>query len=358
MKAVHASVRGDWSAVGTVAIAVMVAAALMGVGVLHVYLKSLGIVLTPAAESTFLVRISPDHTMRARGLAIRPNGVEAMHGVFTEFGYDVAALGDESVLVPRVFVKSLPDDLESVQPVKRRKKLFIQAMLPQVLLINETIRESRQRLLAIKPAIEAGTLGWRDRRWLDRLYERYRVEEDDLAELVRRVDTVPVALALAQAAIESAWGTSRFAREGNAMFGQWTWSRSGGIVPEQRDEGASHSIRAFTQIVDSVSAYVRNLNTHSAYDRFRRARAAIRRAGGRLDSMTLAATLDRYSQRGRAYVEDIYQLIRRNGLRRFRDARLAARLCRLVDADAGPVTARAASSYLPLCRTAEPRGRT
>ena len=347
LRSVRASLRGGWSPVGTVAIAVMVAVGLMALGVLHVYLKSRGIVLTAAVERSILVRMGPAQTVRARGIAVRPGGVARMRGVFADLGYDIARIGGDRPVVPRVFVSPLPRDLKSVRPASERKKLFVQAVLPQVLLVNELILASRQRLLALSGAIGAGTLGRRDRRWLAGMETRYRVEADDFDELIRRVDAVPAPLALAQAAIESGWGTSRFAREGNALFGQWTWARRGGLVPKLRDEGASHAIRAFRQIADSVSAYVRNLNTHAAYAGFRATRAAMRRAGKPRDGSTLAAALGRYSQRGEAYVADIRGIIRRNRLGRFDNARLTARTCRI--ADSRPPAPRAMLVRVPRC---------
>ena len=329
---IHRSVkdylRGAWSPAGTVAIAVILAVALMSLGVLHIYLKSSGIVLTAAVERSILVRVGPAQTVRARGIALRPDDVAQMRDVFAALDYDTARTGEDSFSVPRLFVSPLPADLKSVRSAAARKKLFVQALLPQVLLINELVLASRQKLLTLKDDIETRSLSRRDRKWFDDLKRRYRVKGDDYGALISRVDAVPVALALAQAAIESGWGTSRFAREGNALFGQWTWARRGGLVPEKRDAGATHSIRAFSQIADSVFAYVRNLNTHTAYTEFRKVRAAIRRAGVTLDGITLSTTLNRYSQRGEAYVADIRGIIKRNRLDRLADATFMTRTCR------------------------------
>ncbi len=346
VRAVRASLGGGWSPWGTLAIAVVVALGLMALGVLHVYLKSRGIVPTAAVERSILVAMNPGRTVRARGLAVRPGGVDRLRDVFSELGYDIARIGADRPVVPRLFVSPLPHDLKSVASAAERKKLFIQAILPQVLLVNELIGASRQRLLALRDGIVAGTLGRRDRAWLGDVKTRYRVDGDDLDALMRRVDAVPVALALAQAAIESGWGTSRFAREGNALFGQWTWARRGGLVPKERDKGASHAIRRFRQIADSVSAYVRNLNTHPAYAEFRAARAALRRAGKPLDGFALAATLGGYSERGAAYIEDIRGIIRHNRLDRFRGAALMTRTCR---APTGRAARRAVLGRIPRC---------
>ncbi len=328
LRAARASLSGGWSPVGTVTIAVAVALGLMALGVLHVFLKSRGIVLTAAVERSILVRMGPARSVRARGIAVRPGDVDGLRGVFSDLGFDASRIGRDRSAVPRVFVTMLPVDLASVRPPAARKKLFIEILLPHVLLVNEMILASRRKLLALRDGIRSGTLGRRDRAWLADIKSRYRVEDDDLDELIHRADAVPVALALAQAAIESGWGTSRFARDGNALFGQWTWARRGGLAPLRRDDGAVHSVRAFQQIADSVSAYVRNLNTHPAYAAFREARAGLRRAGEALDGFALSSKLGGYSQRGQAYVEDVRGIIRQNRLGRFRDAKLMTRTCR------------------------------
>lgn len=350
LRAARASLSGGWSPVGTVTIAVAVALGLMSLGVLHVFLKSRGIVLTAAVERSILVRMGPGQSVRARGIAVRPGDVDGLRGVFSDLGFDASRIGRDRSAVPRVFVTMLPADLASVRPPAARKKLFIEILLPQVLLVNELILASRRKLLALRDDIRSGTLGRRDRAWLADIKSRYRVEGDDLDdlnELIRRVDVVPVALALAQGAIESGWGTSRFARDGNALFGQWSWARRGGLTPRRRDRGASHQVRAFQQITDSVSAYTLNLNTHPAYAEFRQARAGMRLAGEPLESLALASMLGGYSQRGEAYIEDIYGMVRHNRLDRFRDAELTPRTCRLA-AD-GAVPRRTPLVRVPRC---------
>ncbi len=136
--------------------------------------------------------------------------------------------------------------------------------------------------------------------------------------MLRRVDGVPPSLVLAQAAEESGWGTSRFVREGNALFGQWTWTDDHrGIVPAEREEGESHRIRAFSSVKGAIQAYVRNLNTHPAYDRFR-----LQRALG-ASGYDLTATLDKYSERGLKYVETLRTIMQSNRLIALDQARLS-----------------------------------
>jgi len=161
-----------------------------------------------------------------------------------------------------------------------------------------------------------------DRLWLARLATSYGVVEDEsspvdqpaLDELILRVDVVPVSLALSQCAEESGWGTSRFAAEGNALFGQWTWSGKG-IKPEQQRSGmGDYRIAAFETPLGSVMAYMVNLNTHAAYEKLRARRAEMRARGERISGWELAKTLDRYSERGQAYVDSLHGIMRVNQL--------------------------------------------
>ena len=141
--------------------------------------------------------------------------------------------------------------------------------------------------------------------WLIVMSERYGVGEGDIDGLLHRVYIIPTSLALAQGAEESGWGTSRFAREGNAIFGQWTFAREGNLVPRRRDNGKIHKIRAFETLLDGAKAYAKNLNTHRAYRGFRKLRAGMRRAGHPVEGEVLARTLLSYPERGPAYIETI-----------------------------------------------------
>jgi len=226
--------------------------------------------------------------------------------------------------VPRMFLASLPGDLSAVAENSERKEIFFRTMLPLVLQANEEISTDRRRLWRLRYQTRLGQkAGPADRLWLQVMSEIYRVKRGDIDALLGRIDIVPPSLALAQAAEESGWGTSRFAREGNAMFGQWTYSGNNGLVPDDRDEGATHQVRAFGSLIDSVRAYALNLNSHRAYRNFRSRRAALRRSGAPIDGRDLAGNLNRYSQRGEAYVSALRGLIDTNGLGRLDDARLA-----------------------------------
>jgi Bax protein len=248
---------------------------------------------------------------------------EKLSDMFSDLGYHLDRVRGRDDVVPRVFLASLPRDLKRARSVDTRKRVFLKAILPLVLKVNESILLERGRLLALRQRAEAGReLTPAARIWLEDLARRYGVETLDFDELLRRVDAIPPGLALAQGAEESGWGTSRFALEGNAPFGQWTFDPDEGIVPERRDNGKSHLVRAYDHLLDGVWAYSLNLNTHPAYRGFRRMRADMRRTGRELDGYALAGTLMRYSERGKAYIESIRTIMRVNDLTPLDHARL------------------------------------
>ncbi|OEJ64349.1 hypothetical protein BEN30_16755 [Magnetovibrio blakemorei] len=220
---------------------------------------------------------------------------------------------------------SLPDDLQSIRETAERKAVFFKSVLPLVLQVNEQIVEDRARLWDLRTQKQVGSkLNALDRLWLAGLADRYGADRDNIGALLSHHDVVPPSLALAQAATESAWGTSRFVREGNAIFGEWTFATDHkGIVPNQRDEDKSHRVRAFDSLRDSVESYVDNLNKHRAYKEFRAARAEMRTKGQIVDGMRLANTLYRYSERGADYVSELHAIISGNELDMLDGARLS-----------------------------------
>lgn len=231
----------------------------------------------------------------------------------------------EELVVPRVILARLPEDLDQEISVERRKSVFLRAVLPAVLAVNEEIERERERLTRILATVHAGRpLDPESHAWLEATAERYDVDHDDLEVLARRIDVIPPSLALAQAAEESGWGTSRFARQGNALFGQRAWSEDVGLVPRRRVEGAQHVVRNFDSLLDSARAYAHNLNTHPAYRDFRILRAERRSAEGLFDGASLATSLERYSERGTDYIDDLHTIIRVNDLARLDASRLQA----------------------------------
>ena len=259
--------------------------------------------------------------------------ITARHGQFDLASLD-AALSEVSFRlddvrdggpVPRFYVDRIPVDILEVNDVEKRKKTFIKLVLPQILSINENIEVQRERLTGLLEKKSAGApLKANDRKWLQEIASRYREESVEPAALLEKVDKIPVSIALAQAVEESGWGTSRFAREGNALFGQRVWATGKGIVPEDRSEDETHEVRAFKSIADSIRSYVHNLNVHPAYEDFREARAS-NRAGPdtRASGLRLVDTLDVYSEKGQEYVDNLRNLIKTNGFQDFEDAILS-----------------------------------
>lgn len=220
--------------------------------------------------------------------------------------------------IPAVGVVTLPHDLDQVADVKAKKGLFFRALLPVLLAENQALLGVRDHMQGL---FDRGMtdLTSAELRWLRAVASHYRVKGDVMQaevqqRLLRRVDVIPLSLALAQAANESAWGTSRFAREGNNLFGIWTYRESEGIVPLGRPEGEIYAVRAFSTIDASVRAYLHTLNTHPAYAELRQMRAAMRSRGESLNAQTLAGGLEKYSARGHEYIEEIRTMIRGNRL--------------------------------------------
>jgi len=183
---------------------------------------------------------------------------------------------------------------------------------------NNNIKQDRKRLFTI---INKNNNNELEKKWLEKKYKQYGVLSKDLSELKIRMDEIPVSLAIAQAAKETGWGTSRFAQEGNALFGQWTWSGEG-LKPKEADKNEGHKVMKFNVLQASVRAYQRNLNTHSSYKDFRKARAELRDLDKPLDSITLSKYLDKYAETGSLYVDVLKKIIEQNRLKDFDDAKL------------------------------------
>jgi Bax protein len=221
-------------------------------------------------------------------------------------------------LLPRA--EALPA-FHRIDAIAVKKQRFFAFLAPLVQRENARVRGQRVLLLDWAARLRAGgRLDWVEHSHLGWLAREYRVDRDDrsaselIEALLRRVDEIPLGLVLAQAAKESGWGGSRFARRGNNLFGQWCFRAGCGLVPEERPAGARYEVRTFDSVRDSVASYLRNLNTHHGYRDFRALRAALREQGRPLSGLALAEGLSAYSARGRAYVREVQGLIRQNGL--------------------------------------------
>lgn len=192
--------------------------------------------------------------------------------------------------------------------VTERKREFFSIIIPLVAQANQGIMENRKRLISLK---DQNNISVEDQSWLSKMYSYYRIQNENIDLLLLRIDIVPNSLAVSQAVIESGWGTSRFAQEGNALFGQHNYSGIGGM---KVNDNVSFTIVKFDSILDSVRGYMRNLNTHRAYTTFREKRAHMRQHSQELDGSALAKTLDKYSERGYRYINDVVSVIRTNNL--------------------------------------------
>ena len=221
-------------------------------------------------------------------------------------------------LVKPIALTLLPNELKMMVNTKKRKEFFIQIVLPLIIKENNIIKKDRRTLFDIINKSNNTTL---ELSWLKKKYKQYGIKSKDLSTLKIRMDEIPVSLAIAQAAKETGWGTSRFAQEGNALFGQWTWSGEG-LKPRDAKEGEDHKVMKFNILQASVRAYQRNLNTHSTYKDFRKARAELRDSKNSLDSIILSKYLNKYAETGNQYVEVLQKIIIQNKLQDFDDAKL------------------------------------
>ena len=237
--------------------------------------------------------------------------------LFLDTGYNLNDVRKEKLVKP-VALTLLPQEMKRIENIKKRKNLFIQIILPLIIKENNNIRLDRKKLFSILNKNKNTKL---EINWLTLKFKQYGVINKDLSTLKIRMDEVPVSMAIAQAAKETGWGTSRFAQEGNALFGQWTWSGEG-IKPAGADTDSKHKVMKFKVLQASVKAYQRNLNTHSSYKEFRGARAEFRDKKKKLDSLILSKYLDKYAETGKEYVRILQQIIRQNKLTDFDDAKL------------------------------------
>ena len=242
---------------------------------------------------------------------------ETTINLFSDLEYTLEQVRNGQQVKPVYFTK-LPKDLKTLGNTEKKKELFIQIVLPLILAENEKILEDREKLFKI---LEKSFNSIGERVWLKRRFKEYKIDDSDLAELKTRMDIIPASLAIAQAAIESGWGTSRFALEGNALFGQWTWGKKG-IEPKQKDSNKKFKILNFQILRASVRAYKNNLNTNNGYKEFREARALLRQNDEKISGLKLAKHLYRYAATGKKYTTSLEKSIKMNSLDDFDEAKL------------------------------------
>jgi len=241
----------------------------------------------------------------------------SINKLFKETDYNLNSVRQKKLVKP-VALTLLPNELKMIENSKIRKEFFIKIVLPLIIKENNIIKQDRRILFKI---INKSNNTTAELNWLEKKYKQYGVKSQDLLTLKIRMDEIPVSLAIAQAAKETGWGTSRFAQEGNALFGQWTWSGEG-LKPKEAEDGADHKVMKFNILQASVRAYQRNLNTHPTYKDLRKARAEFRDLNKPLDSLELSNYLNKYAETGNQYVEVLQQIIKQNKLKDFDDAKL------------------------------------
>lgn len=238
--------------------------------------------------------------------------------------------------VPRLYLTNIPprwrEKTSKEIDVITKKRIFFRILGPLILQSNEFIQADRERLTSIIKTLRAGAaVNAKDQAFLRETAVSYKVGDGEADftdqglqdKLLRRVDTLPPSLVLAQAAEESGWGTSRFAAEGNALFGMWTWDGEGVTPLQQRSELGNYKIASYETPLQSVIAYMHNLNTHQAYKDLRARRAELRKAGDKVTGWDLAKTLTKYSERGQKYVDSLHSLMKANKLQPTDDAFLS-----------------------------------
>jgi Bax protein len=257
----------------------------------------------------------------SRKLELATAGLSALAMVVLVASIYIPALESRNQVSELEPISVFPD-FANTPSIEVKKQQFFDYLQDYIIAENEHILAVREELRPYVDIVNSGVgLSPRERAWVLELAEEYRVDSSELGDreivniLWRRVDKVPVSLALAQAANESAWGTSRFTLEGNNLFGQWCYEEGCGIVPARRPEGATHEVKRFESVQNGVRAYLLNINSHPSYQDLRELRQRLRREDRQLDSLLLATGLSRYSQRRYNYVDEVQNIIIQNNLR-------------------------------------------
>ena len=242
---------------------------------------------------------------------------ETVLNLFEDVEYDLNTVRNQKTVKP-IYFTQFPKDLDEIASPQLKKETFIKIVLPLIVAENEKILDDRYKL---KKIISKKITTDEEKQWLRQKFLEYKVKKGSVDTLNIRMDIIPNSIALAQAAKESGWGTSRFALEGNAIFGQWTWTGQG-IEPLLRDKSKKHKILRFPILRASVKSYLNNLNTHKSYRKFRDKRSNLRKANKRIDGLKLTDTLNNYAETGSAYTKILKQIITQNRLTDFEAVRL------------------------------------
>ena len=242
---------------------------------------------------------------------------ETVLSLFADVEYDLNKVRKNKLVKP-IYFTQFPKDLDEISSVQLKKETFIKIILPLVVAENQKIINDREKLKGLSSKKMTTD---KEKSWLRQKFKEYKIKNGSMKELIHRMDIIPVSVAIAQAAKESGWGTSRFALEGNAIFGQWTWNGRG-IAPLYRSKEESHKILRFPILRASVKAYKNNLNTHKSYKEFRDKRSSLRSKRRSIAGMKLIHTLDNYAETGEKYTKILAQIIDQNSLEEFDNVKL------------------------------------
>jgi len=259
--------------------------------------------------------------------------IKDIFDVFDSIGYGSKKWYDQSQIIPRIYLQRIScrwKNQSDKMPVELKKDIFFKLITPSILRANELILMDRKHLLSLNQ--NSFDLNATEHSWLISQLKKYKIinkkdtdieiKKEYLDKLKKRMDTIAPSLALAQAAEESGWATSRFASEGNALFGQWTTSKNAMIPNRQREQFSNFGLARFKTPQDSVNSYMLNLNTHKAYKKLRDKRAILRKDSKPITGIALSETLDKYSERGYEYVKNLKMMIKHNHLAHFDTAKL------------------------------------
>ena len=237
-----------------------------------------------------------------------------LNKIFDKQKYYISSVRDKK-LVPNISINKFPKDFNLISSTKDKKSLFIRSLLPLIISENNKIIEANKRI----KKIDNNTFEYiarDDALWLKKQFKNYKVKSHHIDDLIAKVDIIPVSIALAQAAIESGWGTSRFVTEGNALFGQWSWFKGSGIIPKKRDSDETYEIKSFENLRQSVAAYMKNLNSHNNYSEFRAVRNNYRVNNSEINSIHLIKYLSNYAE-NTEYSKILEKIIKKNDLQEF-----------------------------------------
>tara|TARA_X000000368_G_scaffold412472_1_gene398913 strand:- start:217 stop:1401 length:1185 start_codon:yes stop_codon:yes gene_type:complete len=280
--------------------------------------KPLKLDIAKLKEKNDVIKFEVEKDLKNQDNTVRL-GAATLNEIFKAADYDLDIVRNTKKVKP-IYISVLPSEIDQIENSKDRKEIFIKIILPLILEENKKIISNRNKLFRILGKVNNTNS---EKKWLNKKLKEYNIKNIDLSELKIRMDIIPVSLAIAQAAKETGWGTSRFAKEGNALFGQWTYSENG-LEPLDSVEG-EHKVARFNVLQASVRAYKLNLNTHKVYKDFRKARAELREKDEEINSLKLAKFLNKYAETGKQYTEILEKIIKQNSLMDFDQAKLLPR---------------------------------